>query len=143
MAGTVLVEFKTKLVELIAQLPICADVEVRYADNLNSTANERVWLYRRSTGQQTPASLSPSRRRDETLTVTVWIEVIKPTPDKAEDRAILIGQAIEQAIADDPKVDNTNTLLWATVVGSETNTFETGEGSMTQHQLVVEARSRL
>jgi len=145
MSGTVLVAFKKNLIGLIRVLDETVGAQVTYADtaNVQASTRERIWIGRNSLGYQEPASLSPSRRRDERIEVTVWIETIKSTPELAEDRAITIGRAIEQAIADDPKVLATDTLLWATVVRSVTDTFETDVGSLTQHQLVIEARSRL
>jgi len=145
MSGTVLVTFKQNLVDLIRLLDEAVGCQISYADtaNVQASTRERIWIGRSSNGFQSPAALSPSRRRDERLEVTVWIEVIKTTPELAETRAITIGKAIEQAIASDPKVLATDTLLWATVVRSITDTFESDAGSLCQHQLVIEANSRL
>ena len=103
MAGTKIGDVRQHVADSIAALAAFDDVKVTAAWDVGSRARERVY----TTGakfKQEPASMRGSGRtyRDEagSFEVILRIEGVGKTPDWTIDRAITLGTAIEEWVAD-------------------------------------------
>jgi hypothetical protein len=108
VASTNAVAIKKALVALLA--PALADVRVDYAYDGKRIEREYVYLGR-ATGPHAPLVFRAGGRlpRREELTITLHVEVRLPAalPEETDERAVRIGDLIEESIADDPQMGGT------------------------------------
>lgn len=131
MAVSTMAAIKANLKALIVADAAFSGVQVTYGDAGGSARYERVWLGATEIGaSEPPAFRSGKQRRRESYTLHVLVEVIKPggTPEAVEARAIALASAVEDIVANDPKVSNTPGLLFARCEGLELDTVEHAEG---------------
>lgn len=131
MASTTVPDVKEALLEMFKGIPTLADnnVDIRYAENAERRRSS-VWMGETNISEIEPAGFRGGRsRRHESFTVDVYVEGRGLGAMEAEQTAFSYAGAIEQALADDPKVDNTPNLSWAFVEEIQSNTAETGETS--------------
>lgn len=147
MAGSIMVTFKTTLLEAIGVMPGMAGVKVSFADPGENALKENIWFGRISDNDHDPVALKAGRRRREenfTLEINVEVGGTRLTPERCETRALALGLLIEEYIADNPKLDGTvDGLLFAVVSGMELFTSQTTDGPLTRHTIDVDVKARL
>jgi len=124
-----------------------AGVKVSYADPGERALKENLWFGRIYDNEHEPVALKVGRRRrEENFTAEVFVEVMgtRLTPERTEVRAMELGTALEEYLADNPKLDGTiEGLLFAVVSGMELSTTETSEGPQTRLNIEVDVKARL
>ena len=147
MAGTTMVAFKSKMVELISAMPEFDGVKVSYADPGDKALKENVWFQRITLNDVEPVALRTGRRRrDETYQAELVIEVsgTRLTPERAEARSLELGLHIEEYLADNPKLDGSlPDLITALMLTQRLSCSETDQGPTAIHVLTIEVRARL
>jgi hypothetical protein len=120
-------------------------VQVSYGDPGGDAQRETVWLGHTEDGSQEPLAMRAGRRRrEENYTLHVHVEVIgRPTPEDNEARATDLCTAVEEVLADDPKVGNTPGVIHAVVAGVEMATGETTDGPRTVLTIFVSVKGVL
>lgn len=147
MAGSTMVDFKSTLVTALAALPAMSGVKVSFADPGETALKENVWCGRiRDNEHEAVALKSGRRRREENYTVDVFVEVTgtRLTVETAETRALALGLALEEYLADNPKLDGTvSGLLFAVVSGMELSSVESTDGPHTRLTVSIDVKARL
>lgn len=120
-------------------------VQVTYGDPGAMSRTELVYIGAAVDNLHDPVSLRAGKRqRDEDYTVTIVVGVgSQSTPELSESRAVTLGTAIEDAIAADPKLNDTTNVLWAAVSGMNLNTSESTEKPYTTLAIEVRVRARI
>lgn len=99
---------KATLVAAIRDLPTVdtSTVLVSYAQPVETPRRETIHLGDVEDGEQTPVALRAGRRkRQEDYTLSVVVTVASsPTPEKTDARAAALAGAVEEFLADHPKL---------------------------------------
>lgn len=147
MAGSIMVAFKSKLVSELAALPSMTGVKLSYGDPGENALKETIWCGRILENEHEPVALKAGRRRrEENFTLEVYVDVTgtRLTHERAESRAVALGQALEEYLADNPKLDDSVTgLLFAVVSGMELVTLQTTDGPSTRLTVSIDVKGRL
>lgn len=102
MSASILVAVRTALVTGLAALPALIDPEVSFQYKIKSSARERIWT-QRSRFTHNPASMRAGRNfRDEVgrFDVVVFVEGVGKSQEWTSTRALALGLAVEEYIAD-------------------------------------------
>ena len=144
MAGTTMAAAKSALKTMTSKA-VGAGVLVTYGDPGELARTECIYIGAAVDNSHDPVALrSGPRMRDEDYTVNIHVEVSsKGTPEATEARAVVLGTAIETAIAADPKLLNTTNVLWAVVSGMSLDTSQTSEAPRTVLEIAVTVKARL
>ena len=147
MAGTIMASFKAQLLTELQAHSTLSSIQVAYADPGGAARRECVFLGDISNNQHDPESISSGRRRrieDFDLEVFVFVNS-KPrsSPQDCEARAIVLADAVEEVVADDPQLSNLTGLLYCQVSEMSMSTVETGDGPATTVTLTINAKARL
>ena len=147
MAGTIMASFKAQLLTELQAHSTLSSIQVTYADPGGAARRECVFLGDISNNQHDPESISSGRRRrieDFDLEVFVFVNS-KPrsSPQDCEARAIVLADAVEEVVADDPQLSNLTGLLYCQVSEMSMSTVETGDGPATTVTLTINAKARL
>lgn len=101
MASSAIVAVRKALVAEIDDLAAFVDVDVLYA--FHGTTSKEIAYTRDATFEHEPAGLRSGRNyRNETgeFSFVIWVEKVGGTPEEADDRAIELGLAFEEWLAD-------------------------------------------
>jgi len=103
MGRSVIVAVRTALVDALALLPAFSGVPVRYSYDKQCVDQREFLTTREATFSHSSASMRSGRNfRDEVgrFMVTVWVEKVGGTPQEAAERALELGLAVEEYVAD-------------------------------------------
>ena len=145
MAGSIISNYKAKLLtELQANSTISA-VQCTYADPGGSQRREAIFLGDIETDDFIPEALAPGRRRRrESFTCELFIEVSsKPTAQTAEARAVELINAVETVLADDPQLDNLSQLMFTAVRSLSITTVQADQAPVVTVRMLLDAEARL
>ena len=144
MAGSIIANYKAKLLTQLQANATISAVQCTYADPGGSQRREAIFLGDIETDDHVPESLSQGRRRRiEDFVCELFIEVSsKPTAQTAEARAVELANACETVIADDPGLDNLSGLIFTAVRSLSMTTVEADQPVVTIRML-LEAKARL
>ena len=145
MAGSIISNYKAKLLtELQANSTISA-VQCTYADPGGSQRREAIFLGDIETDDFIPEALAPGRRRRrESFTCELFIEVSsKPTAQTAEARAVELANAVETVLADDPQLDNLSQLMFTAVRSLSMTTVQADQVPVVTIRMLLDAEARL
>ena len=67
----------------------------------------------------------------------------RSSPQDNEARAVVLADAVETVIVEDPQLNNLTGLLYCQITSMELSTVETGEGPLTEITLTIQAKARL
>ena len=145
MAGTTAAALKSALKTQMTQEAALGGIPISYGEPGDQARSEHIWIGAATDGDMEPASFRSGRtRRDEVYTLDIIVDVTSIGKVEAnEARAVLLGTAIEEMLADDPKVGAVTNLLWCVVEGFILDSHETGEGPRSTYTLKLSARGRI
>jgi hypothetical protein len=145
MAGTTAAALKSALKTQMSAEGALSGVPISYGEPGDLARAEHIWITSASDGEQQIANFKSGRkRRDETYSLSIVVEVSSMgRAETSEARAVVLGTAIEEMLADDPKVNSVTNLLWCVVESFALDTQESGEGPRTTFILTLQARGRL
>lgn len=125
---TTMAAVKAKLKRMIGNR--LGSVQVVYGDAGQFARREGIRLGVVDIGDQERVSMRSGKgRQRETYILHILVESWRNTPEAAEARVAELAGEIEDMLASNPKLDNTDNVLWAIVDGMEMETDETDEGS--------------
>lgn len=141
MAGTSMAAFRGALQSALAA---ATAVPVYYGEPIDLKPSECMWLGKATDAEQEPAALRKGRvKRDEEYEFEVTVHVAsKARPAEAEARAVALGVALEELIADDPNL-GTAGVLFAVVDSVELDTTETGDLPVSILAYTLRVRGRM
>lgn len=146
MSGTLMASFKSQLLTKLQANGTLSSIQVSYGEP-SAPRRESVFLGDIINNRHTPESLSTGRRRRlEEFEVEVFISVnSKPRsqPQDSETRAVVLADAVETVIVEDPQLGNLSGLLYCEVSSMQMSTVETGDGPLTIITINVQAKARL
>ena len=146
MRGTLLTSFKAQLLSKLQANGTLSSIQVTYGEP-SAPRRECVYLGDIIQNRHSPESLSTGRRRRiEDFEVEVFVSVnSKPRsqPQDCEARAVVLADAVETVIVDDPQLGNLSGLLWCEIASMAMTTVETGDGPLTIITINVQAKARL
>ncbi|SDN73814.1 hypothetical protein [Allokutzneria albata] len=122
MTHTRAVAVKTALYQRLSAAPELAGVDVAYSWDGSDVERERIYLGRiTSTSTLAIFGGSPRIKRDEQLSVTLYIVVRIPggTVAETDARADELAAAVEELLTVDPGLSGVQGLSYATVAGHE------------------------
>ena len=147
MSGTLMTSFKARLLTQLQANGTLSSIQVTYADPGNAARSECVFLGDVINNRHEPESLSTGRRRRiEEFDLEVIVGVgskARSSPQDNEARAVVLADAVETVIVEDPQLNDLSGLLYCQVSSIEMSTVETGEGPMTTITLTINAKARL
>ena len=147
MSGTLMTSFKARLLTQLQANGTLSSIQVTYGDPSGAARNECVFLGDVVNNRHEPESLSPGRRRRiEEFDLEVIVGVgskARSSPQDNETRAVVLADAVETVIVEDPQLNNLSGLLYCQVSSIEMSTVETGEGPFTTITLTINAKARL
>ena len=139
--------FKGRLLTQLQANGTLSSIQVTYGDPGGSARNECVFLGDVINNRHEPESLSTGRRRRiEDFDVEVFVQVgskARSSPQDNEARAVVLSDAVETVIVEDPQLNDLSGLLYCQVRSMEMSTVETGEGPFTTITLTINAKARL
>lgn len=120
-------------------------VPVFYGEPIDLHPSECIWLGKSTDAEQEPVALRKGRvKRDEDYEFDVTIRVSsKAKPAQAEERAVAIGVALEELLADNPNLTATAGVLFALVESVELDTTETGDLPVSILTYTLRVRGRM
>lgn len=142
MASTTIPDVKEALLTMMQGIPTLtsANVDISYAEKAERR-RDAVWMGETTITEMEPAGFRSGRsRRHEDFTVNVYAEARGTNPLKAEQSAFSYAAAIEEALADDPKVDSTLNLSWAYVEEMRADTADTADGAYCRVEMIVRCK---
>lgn len=144
MAGSRVGAVKTALVAGLDALSTFDGVEVSYAFRFGSVERERVWCGR-ARATHDPASLKSGRNfRNEQMTIDVIVHVegVDLTAEETETRALVLGTALEEYVADNKQGLGVTGMNSLTITGVESNILANDRGHLCQlaYELSYDAR---
>ena len=146
MSGTLMASFKSQLLTKLQANGTLSSLQVSYGEP-SAPRRECVYLGDIINNRHSPESLSTGRRRRiEEFEVEVFISVnSKPRsqPQDSETRAVVLADAVETVIVEDPQLGNLSGLLYCEVSSMQMSTVETGDGPLTIITINVQAKARL
>jgi hypothetical protein len=146
MSGTLMASFKSQLLTKLQANGTLSSIQVSYGEP-SAPRRECVYLGDIINNRHSPESLSTGRRRRiEEFEVEVFISVnSKPRsqPQDSETRAVVLADAVETVIVEDPQLGNLSGLLYCEVSSMQMSTVETGDGPLTIITINVQAKARL
>ena len=146
MSGTLMASFKSQLLTKLQANGTLSSIQVSYGEP-SAPRRESVYLGDIINNRHSPESLSTGRRRRiEEFEVEVFISVnSKPRsqPQDSETRAVVLADAVETVIVEDPQLGNLSGLLYCEVSSMQMSTVETGDGPLTIITINVQAKARL
>ena len=147
MSGTLMTSFKARLLTQLQANATLSSVQVTYGDPGGAARRECVFLGDIINNRHEPESISTGRRRRiEEFDLEVIVSVgSKPrsSPQDNEARAVVLADAVETVIVEDPQLNNLTGLLYCQITSMELSTVETGEGPLTEITLTIQAKARL
>ena len=147
MSGTLMTSFKATLLTKLQANGTLGAIQVTYGDPGGAVRRESVFLGDIINNRHTPESLSTGRRRRiEDFECEVFVSVnSKPrsSPQDCEARAVVLADAVETVIVEDPQLGGLSGLLYCEVSSMQMSTVETGDGPLTQITINVQAKARL
>ena len=144
MAGTIIADFKARLLTQLQANATLSAIQVSYGDPGGAQRRECVFLGNIETDDHVPESLAQGRRRRrEDFTLEVFVEVSsKPTPQTCEARAVALAQAVETVLADDPQLNNLSQLMFCQLRSMSMTTVE-ADAPVCTIRMLIEAKARL
>lgn len=146
---------KKRLYDLIVAAGITridgTPVQVSYAPNEREIQDERIFLGATRGHQEVKVLTGGTRMwRDDVFTIEVWVETRRPgvaDPYDADTRCLELLTAVENVIADDPKLGfaPTDGMFFAVPTdcdGPDAMRLAGGEGEMSAYRYVVEVHAR-
>lgn len=121
MAASRIVEVRRAVIEGIAAQALMTDVLVTYGWNPEATDREQVFTMR-ARGNTPPASLRSGRthrNEDASFVVVVHVELVGGNNEDADDRALELGAAVEEWVADHRTNHGVDGVHWIQVDGWE------------------------
>ena len=149
MAGTAISAAKIAIFDGITTA-LAADgdtdtVKVFYSEPLDRGVKEYVYLGSLTLGDEEPVTLRAGRRKRQEEFVTRVVVVTsgsgRSTVQAIEQRATVIGQVIEEYIADNTSLGNS--VDWVIVTGLELDNLMTPDGPISALQYDLTVRKRL
>ena len=139
--------FKARLLTQLKANGTLSSIQVTYGDPGGAARNECVFLGDVFNNRHEPESLSTGRRRRiEEFDLEVIVGVgskARSSPQDNEARAVVLADAVETVIVEDPQLNDLSGLLYCQVSSIEMSTVETGEGPFTTITLTINAKARL
>lgn len=142
MASTTIPDVKASVFQMLKVLPIVSDEKVTvYYSFRDDMRRDCIWLGNTHISELEPAGFRAGRiRRHESFALALYVETTDLKPDRAEQDAFAIVRAIEQGLADDPKIGNTENLSWALVEDIESEIYTLGDGYICQIETSIRCR---
>ena len=139
--------FKARLLTQLQANATLSSIQVTYGAPGGAARSECVFLGDVINNRHEPESLSPGRRRRiEEFDLEVFVAVgskARSSPQDNEARAVVLADAVETVIVEDPQLNDLSGLLYCQVSSIEMSTVETGEGPFTTITLTINAKARL
>lgn len=98
-----LVAVRVALVDAISLLPAFADVPVRYCYDRECVDRREFAVTRDATFEHSSPVMRSGRnvrRESGRFELVIWVEKVGSTPQEAAERALELGQAVEEYVAD-------------------------------------------
>lgn len=131
MASTTIPDVKEALLTKLGTITELTDAnaDLRYADH-PERRRTAVWMGESHLTELEAAGFRAGRRRrHESFVLELYVETRMTNPKDAESKAFEYARAIEEALADDPKLDDTPNLSWVVVESMDSRTTDGGDGS--------------
>lgn len=121
MGASAIVAVRKAVVSAVSDLSEFADVEVMYSFK-GTTSREFVYT-REGEFEHAPASMRSGRNYREEIggfELVIWVECVGGTPEEAAERALDLGQPVEEWVADNKNGDElaVDGLIWILVQGA-------------------------
>jgi hypothetical protein len=103
MGRSAIVAVRSTLVAAVSDLPAFADIPVRYCYDRECVDKREFVVTRDATFEHATTALRSGRNfRNEvgTFELVVWVEKVGGTPQEAAERALDLGQVVEEYVAD-------------------------------------------
>ena len=142
MASTTIPDVKSALLTLLGTVSALTtpNVDIRYAFS-PSQRRDAVWMGETVLSELEPANFRGGRsRRHESFTIALHVQAHGRTPLEAETDAFAYARAIEEALADDPKINDTSNLSWAYVEELEAQTAEADDGPACTIEMTIRCK---
>ena len=148
MAGSTMYAVKAALLPLLVSNSTLSSVQVTYGDPGEGQRRESIFMGDVNSNVHTPEALASGRRRrleDYTLDVEVFVQSKAAGQQEAEQRALVLANAVEDVLADYPTLDDGVTgLLFVECSGMSMHTAEAGiDGPRIQVTVHVDVKARL
>jgi hypothetical protein len=146
MAGSRIVAVRSALITGLAAVPALSAVDVIYAWKFDEVLPRERIFTNRARATHTPASLKSGRTfRNEQMTfdLVVRVEGVDLTAEETDTRALVLGTACEEYVADNRTLGGTVTgLNWIVVSGVELNNLSNDRGHLSEltYTLAYDAR---
>lgn len=144
MASTTIPTTKASLLTLLQGVTELTDdnVDIRYAEHPERRRN-CVYMGATQLAEIERTAFRGGRaRRTEDYTIEVFVEATALNVGAAETKAFEYASAIESALVDDPKLDDSAGLSWAVVSGMESEPIDTTEGSFCRITVEVTCKAQ-
>ena len=109
MAGSTMYAAKAQLLTLLQANSTLSSIQVAYADPGEAGRRESIFFGDINSNTQTPESLASGRRRrleDYTIDIHVFVQSKAAGQQEAEQRALVLANAVEDVLADYPSLDD-------------------------------------
>ncbi len=147
MAGTTAAAFKAALKSSLMAYGPLSGIQVVYGQDVEARKTGCIRLGAVEDAGVAPTGLKAGRRRrEEDYVLHVIVEVIGTAggPEANEARAVTLGTAVEEFLADNPALSGSVPgLLFAVVSGFSMETSETTDGARTVLDYSVSVKGRL
>ena len=145
MAGSIIADYKARLLTQLQANSTISGIQCEYADPGGSQRREAIFLGDIETDDFVPEALAPGRRRRrESFSCELFIEVSsKPTAQTAEARAVELANAVETVLADDPQLDNLSQLMFTAIRSLSMTTVQADQVPVVTIRMLLDAEARL
>ena len=148
MAGSTMYAVKAQLLTLLEANSTLSAIQCSYGDPGEAMRRESIFMGDVNSNVHTPESLSSGRRRrleDYTVDIEVFVQSKAAGQQEAEQRALVLANAVEDVLADYPSLDDGVTgLMFVQCSGMSMSTAEAGiDGPRVQVTVHVDVKARL
>ena len=148
MAGSTMYEVKAALLTQLQADSTLSNIQVTYGDPGEAMRRESVFFGDITSNMQIPEALASGRRRrieEYTLDIEVFVQSKPAGLQEAEQRALVIGHAVENVLADYPDLSGSVTgLMFLECSGMSMSTSEAGiDGPRIQLTVHTNVKARL
>ena len=148
MAGSTMYAAKAQLLTLLLANSTLSNVQCTYGDPGEAQRRESIFLGDVTSNTQTPEALASGRRRrleDYTIDIEVFVQSKAAGQQEAEQRALVLANAVEDVLADYPTLDDAvSGLMFVEASGMSMSASEAGiDGPRIQVTVQATVKARL
>lgn len=146
MAGSIVVDCKRALVDLLDTRPGLAEVQVTFGWPGDDQAERERIFTGRAHAEHNLRHLSAGRTvrtEESTFDVVVQVEMVGGSPEDAEARVLELGLEVEETVADEKYLGGVPGLNWALVAAWDLSSLYNDKGSLAEIVYQIRFNARL